>query len=71
MKIPKHIQKLLEQHIKLGEKLNDVNIKLFRWLDSKGIHIEPTDIYCVNSIMIITEPRAYASGIKEIIQEKQ
>ena len=71
MKVPKHIEKLLMQHINWGKKLNNANCKLFEWLKSKGINIEITDIYCQNSILLLTEPYTYASGIKELIEENE
>ncbi len=71
MKIPKYIEKLLDQHEKLGESLQSTNNKLWEWLGKKGIKVEITDIYCQNSILIITEPRTYASGIRELIKEQE
>ena len=69
MKIPKYIEKLLQKQQKAGEEVNSANIEVHKWLAKKGVVIDGTDIYCENSIMLITEPKAYADGIRTIIKE--
>lgn len=69
MKVPKYIEKLLEQHAKLGEDLQNKNSELWKWLNKNGIKLEVDDIYCHNSILIITEPRTYVDGIKRLIED--
>ena len=71
MKEPKYIEKILDQHEKLGESLQSKNSELWNWLDKNGIKVDIDDIYCQNSILIITEPRTYASGIRELIKEQE
>ena len=71
MKVPKYIDKLLEQHEKLGESLQIKNNQLWEWLNKNGIELDSTDIYCHNSILIITEPFVYVDGIRKLIKELQ
>ena len=69
MKIPKYIEKLLEVQQKSAERVNVANIKIHNWLEKQGVRIDGDNLYCENSIMLITEPKAYANGIREIIKD--
>ena len=69
MKIPKYIEKELQKQQISAEKANIANIKVHRWLEKKGVRLNGDNIYSENSIMLITEPSAYANGIRKIIEE--
>ena len=69
MKIPKYIEQALQRQERAGKKASDYNSLIFEWLEQQGIFVPSDDIYCINSIMIITEPYAYADGIRNIIRE--
>ena len=69
MKIPKYIELALQRQERAGEKASNYNSLIFEWLEQQGIFVSGDDIYCINSIMIITEPHAYADGIRNLIRE--
>lgn len=69
MKIPKYIEQALQRQERAGKKASDYNSLVFEWLEQQGIFVPSDDIYCINSIMIITEPHAYADGIRNLIRE--
>ena len=71
MKIPKYIESLLVAQQKSAERANVANVEIHKWLRKKGIMLDGTDIFCENSIMLITEPKAYADGIRRIIKGEE
>lgn len=71
MEIPKYIEKALQRQERAGERAGKNNSIIFEWLERQGIYIHSDDIYCMNSIMLITEPHAYADGIRNIIKENE
>ena len=69
MKIPKYIEKALQRQERAGNIASNNNSLIFEWLNKQGIDMPCDSIYCINSIMLITEPSAYANGLRDIIQK--
>lgn len=65
MKIPKHIDKLIEKRAKIAEMLIAVTSELDEWLETNNIDCEDD---CVRSgCLIYCEPYTAAESIRESI----
>ena len=67
MKIPKYIEKALEQRVKAAEKFNETDNLISRWLEEKGIEVEIYDTH--GGVDSIVNPDASADRIREAILE--
>lgn len=66
MKIPKRIEKLIEQRAKVAEKFNHYDYELSIWLDKNNVETEDYDTH--GGVESIVNPWASADRIKEAIE---
>ena len=69
MKIPKYVQKLINDRYKYAVKLMKTSSELDDWLDENGIDIF-TD-YCATGVLIYTEPDVARDCVIRDIEIKQ
>lgn len=68
MKIPKYIDKLLEQRAKAAETFLECDWKIFNWLEKNGIEVNPDDIN--TGACSLCEPWGIIESIRDCIKEK-
>ena len=68
MKIPKHIEKLIEKRARLAEELNSVDYELSNWLEDNDIQIGRD--YYRGGIEIYSDPQGSASKVRRAIYDK-
>ena len=67
MKIPKYIQKLIDQRYNLAQRLAEVSFKLDEWIDDNNICVSE-DAYRTG-VLIYTEPFAAQKIVESAILE--
>ena len=69
MKIPKSIDKLIDRRERLAEELNEADIKLCDWMESKGMNLCEMGDFTRTGCMVYCEPATAARCVRESIEE--
>lgn len=68
MKIPKYIEKIIEQRCKLAFELNSKDFELSEWLEKNEIEVSTDDIF--GGCEMYVNPSDSANRIRKAIERK-
>ena len=69
MKMPKHVEYMIEQRAKAAERFNHYDYELSEWLDKHGIITESYDTH--GGVESVVNPWVSAARIRAAIEEAE